>query len=438
MLNKEKLNANVVGVVAHSDPQTNKITKFDCRGGRLCPPANKQNGITLIALIITIIVMVILVAVTVSAAINGGIFNKATDAAAKKQREADREELQHYVVGAYDAITGIIDETKLREIESNGWDEIVKEETAKGIKYTCRKTSTGNEFVIEDGKIEDYKEIIMETYYAWGDINSTTSTQKIPQNLNVGESYTEEEVNDQTAMKTTTTYTKDADNSITVVTTSGTFEIGAKYELKEIAGNKLLVQTKTNSMGTWFEANGSLYATSTQGFTYIQNKKFTDTSTPSNYMTFMADGTCAPSGMMMPGSKYCIIGNEMYGGPTWNSKLTDLTFEDGNLISFKDSSNNTYGNPETVMGKDVIAGRYYKNGDTTSDYIEIPETGKIILSINNVAMNSLGDWIFHWPGMYNITTGFMSTSFSGNLQVLVDEDNENDTYDLVLKPISRR
>ena len=42
MLNKEKLNANPVGVAAHSDPQTNKTTKFNCRGGRLCPPANKQ------------------------------------------------------------------------------------------------------------------------------------------------------------------------------------------------------------------------------------------------------------------------------------------------------------------------------------------------------------------------------------------------------------
>ena len=42
MLNKEKINAN-------------KTTKFGCRGGRLCPPANKQNGITLIALIITMI-----------------------------------------------------------------------------------------------------------------------------------------------------------------------------------------------------------------------------------------------------------------------------------------------------------------------------------------------------------------------------------------------
>ena len=55
MLNKEKLNVNAVVVAAHSDPQTNKTTKFNCRGGRLCPPANKQSGITLIALIITIV-----------------------------------------------------------------------------------------------------------------------------------------------------------------------------------------------------------------------------------------------------------------------------------------------------------------------------------------------------------------------------------------------
>jgi hypothetical protein len=43
----------------------------------------KQNGITLIALIITIIVMVILVAVTVNVAINGGLFGKTKEATSK-------------------------------------------------------------------------------------------------------------------------------------------------------------------------------------------------------------------------------------------------------------------------------------------------------------------------------------------------------------------
>ena len=75
--------ANTVGVDAHSDPQTNKTTKFDRRGGCLCPPANKQNGITLIALIITIIVMLILVGVTINVALNGGLFGKAKDATFK-------------------------------------------------------------------------------------------------------------------------------------------------------------------------------------------------------------------------------------------------------------------------------------------------------------------------------------------------------------------
>ncbi|MGN1301597.1 MAG: hypothetical protein ACI4U9_03635 [Clostridia bacterium] len=40
-----------------------------------------QKGITLIALVITIIVMLILVAVTITMAINGGLFEKAGEAA---------------------------------------------------------------------------------------------------------------------------------------------------------------------------------------------------------------------------------------------------------------------------------------------------------------------------------------------------------------------
>ena len=42
-----------------------------------------QNGITLIALIITIIVMLILVGVTINVALNGGLFNKAEEATTK-------------------------------------------------------------------------------------------------------------------------------------------------------------------------------------------------------------------------------------------------------------------------------------------------------------------------------------------------------------------
>ena len=52
---------------------------------------NKQNGITLIALIITIIVMLILVAVTISTAINGGLFEKAGKAT-KDTKDAMNEE----------------------------------------------------------------------------------------------------------------------------------------------------------------------------------------------------------------------------------------------------------------------------------------------------------------------------------------------------------
>ena len=93
MLNKEKLNANAVGVVAHSDLQTNKTTKFDCRGGRLCPPANKQNGITLIALIITIIVMLILVGVTVTVALKGGLFESANESTRQKEEKTIYEQI---------------------------------------------------------------------------------------------------------------------------------------------------------------------------------------------------------------------------------------------------------------------------------------------------------------------------------------------------------
>lgn len=53
----------------------------------------KQNGITLVALIITIIVMLILVGVTVNMALNGGIFDQGNDAATKTEKETIYEQV---------------------------------------------------------------------------------------------------------------------------------------------------------------------------------------------------------------------------------------------------------------------------------------------------------------------------------------------------------
>ena len=53
----------------------------------------RQNGITLIALIITIIVMLILVGVTINVALNGGLFDKAEEATTKTKISQIQEAL---------------------------------------------------------------------------------------------------------------------------------------------------------------------------------------------------------------------------------------------------------------------------------------------------------------------------------------------------------
>ena len=52
----------------------------------------RNNGITLIALIITIIVMLILVAVTITVAVNGGLFSYAGRAGRETQNAIDKEQ----------------------------------------------------------------------------------------------------------------------------------------------------------------------------------------------------------------------------------------------------------------------------------------------------------------------------------------------------------
>ena len=50
-----------------------------------------ENGITLVALVITIIVMLILVGVSITVAIQGGLFDTARDAATGTQQRANEE-----------------------------------------------------------------------------------------------------------------------------------------------------------------------------------------------------------------------------------------------------------------------------------------------------------------------------------------------------------
>lgn len=60
----------------------------------------KDNGITLIALVITIIVMLILVVVTIRIATDGKLFDYAGEAAKKTQEEVDKEkELSNGKIG---------------------------------------------------------------------------------------------------------------------------------------------------------------------------------------------------------------------------------------------------------------------------------------------------------------------------------------------------
>ena len=76
-----------------------------------------EKGITLIALIITIIVMLILVAVTINVALNGGIFNRATDAKTKTNVEKEKEILQTVCLG-YLNDNGYVDLEKFVTTES--------------------------------------------------------------------------------------------------------------------------------------------------------------------------------------------------------------------------------------------------------------------------------------------------------------------------------
>ena len=97
----------------------------------------RQKGITLIALIITIIVMLILVGVTINVALNGGLFNTASTAAQKTEKEAIYDQIvgamklknngNVNVKGTYDAVVDIFGEDKVEPTNPT----TVEEDTAE-------------------------------------------------------------------------------------------------------------------------------------------------------------------------------------------------------------------------------------------------------------------------------------------------------------------
>ena len=117
----------------------------------------KQNGITLIALIITIIVMLILVGVTINVALNGGLFGSTEKAVGDTQIEAEREQLLSAVVAAYETETGTISKTKLESNLGEDWNVGGEEApytvtSPKGNKYTVNANGTIDYEGKEEGK----------------------------------------------------------------------------------------------------------------------------------------------------------------------------------------------------------------------------------------------------------------------------------------------
>ena len=93
--------------------------------------------------------MLILVGVTVTAAINGGLFSSAKEAAKGTEIGREKEELTSAIATAYNVETGKVDKTKLKDALGTGWN--IEGDTAP---YTVTSPK-GNKFTVSaDGTIE--------------------------------------------------------------------------------------------------------------------------------------------------------------------------------------------------------------------------------------------------------------------------------------------
>ena len=141
-------------------------------------------GITLIALIITIIVMLILVGVTINVALNGGLFNTASDAT----RDTEMNTIYDQIVGAmkltdngnvnvkgtYDEVVKIFGNDKVRPTNPTTGGEITTEVTftvtGKRGTYTYKITTTE---IIKNPKQKNYLEFESGKTYGAFKVNSS-------------------------------------------------------------------------------------------------------------------------------------------------------------------------------------------------------------------------------------------------------------------------
>ena len=133
----------------------------------------KQNGITLVALVVTIIVLLILAAVSLSMVFNqGGIFNRAEQATEKYSQAKAQEEL-----------TLALGEAQMRKYDSGLTEEELNEEIEKvGSLLPKEDPSSSIQQVIVDGYIFEVDRTVPKILDYIGPANGVIITAQIKQN----------------------------------------------------------------------------------------------------------------------------------------------------------------------------------------------------------------------------------------------------------------
>ena len=212
----------------------------------------KQNGITLIALIITIIIMLILVGVTINVALNGGLFTTAQNAADGTKKEAEKEQLLEAILAAV-GTDGEVDFAKV--VLPDNFEKVrdsVYKNKKSGITYAVNKKTL--EITESSGDSEDVDNPILGTYYAIGGDMSGSVGFKLKSNnqatfISDGEenpgTYT---YNENTKNGKITTQYEEVDSSTNEVTiVSVEFEFNY-IEITDKSGNVInsILETTTN------------------------------------------------------------------------------------------------------------------------------------------------------------------------------------------------
>ena len=393
----------------------------------------EENGITLIALVITIVILIILATITIDFAFGeDGLIKRAmqaknlTEEATRKEQESLNSLLDEYddIIGGGgstpeepdDEIKGTITFDDY-EWQGDGTASVVvrTEET----EYTLQYQIVGAEETIEENEWIDIKSGETITGLKYGD----TVYARLTDGTNESKEYANVTIEDNIAPQGTTISlsgtSTDTEGSVTATVTlkdneSGVNVTGSKWVINSSSGNIVHEGTQGQN-ATAYELEKWVNSVKNNGGYYIGRYEASYASGASSEMDFAVDYSKCKAASKVSTSYQASFYMTYKVGALWNC-ITQIDASKVSINTYKNSSNgvrsdliNSYAWDTALMYVHEAGNTNYADKEVEGNNItNTGVSGDEVCKINDLAAN-ISEWTTEYCSMYNGTDNFCCT-----------------------------